>query len=184
MAARCSCGDRSRAAMIGQKLGSYVVESELGRGGMGVVYRARHVTLGRPAAIKVLLPQFSLQPDVVQRFFNEAKAATLVRHLGIVEIYDFGLLHTGIAFIAMELLSGESLATRMARGTLSQRRGLGTIRQICGALGAVHGLGIVHRDLKPDNVFLISDPEVHGGERIKLLDFGIAKLSQDSSAPA
>jgi serine/threonine protein kinase len=170
--------------MIGQQVGNYIIERELGRGGMGAVYGARHTTLGRPAAVKVLLPQFTATPDIVQRFVNEAKAATSIRHLGIVEIYDFGLMNTGVAFIAMELLNGESLAKRIAHRRMSIPGCLATIRQMCGALGAAHDLGIIHRDLKPDNVFLIPDPEVPGGERIKLLDFGIAKLSQDASETA
>ncbi len=166
--------------MIGQQVGSYLIESQIGEGGMGAVYRATHVMLRRPAAIKVLLPQFSVNADFVQRFFNEAKAATSIRHLGIVEIYDFGLNPGGVAYIAMELLRGESLARRMKRGRLPVHASLGIIRQMCGALGAAHELGIVHRDLKPDNVFIVPDGEVATGERIKLLDFGIAKLTQDS----
>lgn len=167
--------------MIGLQVGNYIIESELGKGGMGMVYRAHHIMLGRPAAVKVLLPQYSATPEIVQRFFNEAKAATSIRHLGIVEIYDFGVMSSGLAFIAMELLSGESLAARISKHRMSLKSSLATIRQICGALSAAHDAGIVHRDLKPDNVFMIPDAEVPGGERIKLLDFGIAKVSEETS---
>src|SRR5262249_32908668 len=132
--------------------------------------------LGRPAAIKVLLPELSQQREIVARFFNEARAATAIRHPGIVEIYDFGYLAGGAAYIAMEFLDGESLASRIQR-----ERRLSVIatahlgRQIAAALQAAHAKSITHRDLKPDNVFLIRDPEI--GERVKLLDFGIAKLA-------
>ncbi|HMG52347.1 MAG TPA: serine/threonine-protein kinase [Kofleriaceae bacterium] len=153
----------------------------IGRGGMGAVYAAEHTLLGRPAAIKILLPDLSQKQDVVMRFFNEARAATAIRHPGIVEIYDFGWTPDGAAFIVMEHLQGETLARRAARARLPWPAALAIARQIAGALSAAHAKGIVHRDLKPDNVFLVSDPEVPGGERIKLLDFGIAKLAGDSS---
>jgi serine/threonine-protein kinase len=168
--------------MIGATVGSYVIEKKLGEGGMGAVYAARHRTLGRAAAVKVLLPQYSAAPDIVQRFFNEAKAATSIHHPGIVEVYDFGTVEDGTAYIAMELLKGETLGARADRG-LALREALGIVRLICGALGAAHDAGIIHRDLKPDNVFVIPDPDVPGGERIKLLDFGIAKLTQAAAGP-
>jgi len=162
----------------GLTLGSYTVERELGRGGMGAVYSAVHTLLGRRAAVKVLLAELSRNQDLVQRFFNEARAATAIKHPSIVEIYDFGWAPDGSAYIVMELMEGESLATRLAR----QRRlpvavALTVARQIANALAAAHRAGIVHRDLKPDNVFLVADVEVVGGERVKLLDFGIAKLA-------
>ncbi len=147
---------------------------------MGAVFRATHALLGRPAAIKLLRPELSRNQDIVNRFFNEARAATAIRHPGIVEIYDFGYVEDGSAYIAMELLNGEALATRLAaRRVLPANEALWLVRQIAGALGAAHACGIVHRDLKPDNVFLVRDPEMPTGERIKLLDFGIAKLSVD-----
>jgi serine/threonine-protein kinase len=168
--------------MQGTPVGSYVITGQIGEGGMGVVYAANHALLGRPAAIKVLLPEFSRNQDIVNRFFNEARAATAIRHPGIVEIYDFGYLGDGSAYIAMELLDGQALAARLAaRRTLPANEALWIVRQIAGALGAAHARQIVHRDLKPDNVFLVRDPEVPTGERIKLLDFGIAKLAGDGT---
>ncbi|MBK9036332.1 MAG: serine/threonine protein kinase [Myxococcales bacterium] len=146
---------------------------------MGVVYAAQHALIGRHAAVKVLLPELSQNQDIVTRFFNEARAATAIRHPGIVEIFDFGYCADGSAYIVMELLAGESLAARMLRGRMSVEGALLVVRQIAGALAAAHAQRIVHRDLKPDNVFLVPDPEVPGGERIKLLDFGIAKLTGD-----
>jgi serine/threonine-protein kinase len=165
-------------AMPASVVGQYRITGVLGRGGMGVVYAAEHTLLGRPAAVKLLLPELSRKQEIVQRFFNEARAATAIRHPGIVEVYDFGwTAEDGSAYIVMELLQGETLRARRERGAMAWGAALAVTRQIAGALGAAHAKGIVHRDLKPDNVFLVLDPEVPGGERIKLLDFGIAKLA-------
>ena len=163
--------------MEGRLIGQYRVTGALGEGGMGVVYAAEHTLLNRPAAVKVLLPRFSGEQAAVTRFFNEARAATAIQHPGIVEIYDFGWTSEGAAFIVMEHLRGETLSARHKRGPMRWSTALALTRQIAGALGAAHAKGIIHRDLKPDNVFLVPDPEVPGGERIKLLDFGIAKLA-------
>jgi tRNA A-37 threonylcarbamoyl transferase component Bud32 len=160
----------------GGTLGSYRLERELGRGGMGAVYVGVHTLLGRRAAVKVLLPELSRHQAIVQRFFNEARAATAIKHPGIVEIYDFGFAADGSAYIVMELLAGESLADRLRRGPLPLATAIQIARQTATALGAAHRSGIVHRDLKPDNVFLVPDAETALGERVKLLDFGIAKL--------
>ena len=165
--------------MLGTSVGTYRITGSIGQGGMGVVYLAEHALLGRQAAVKVLLPELSQNQEIVTRFFNEARAATAIRHPGIVEIYDFGWNPDGSAYIVMEFLQGESLAARITRGRVGVAGGLAIVRQVAGALAAAHAKGIVHRDLKPDNVFLVADPEVPGGERIKLLDFGIAKLAGD-----
>jgi eukaryotic-like serine/threonine-protein kinase len=164
--------------MIGEQLGNYRVLTKLGEGGMGQVFIAEHVLLGKRAAIKVLLPELSQHGDFVTRFFNEARAASMVKHAGLVDIYDFGKHASGSAFIVMELLDGESLAGRLRRErALPEPEALEIARQIAGALEATHRKGIVHRDLKPDNVFLVPDENVPGGCRVKILDFGIAKLS-------
>ncbi len=166
--------------MEGRTLGNYVVGALLGEGGMGAVYRAHHALLGRAAAVKVLLPSLSQNEEMVHRFFNEARAATLIRHPGIVEIYDFGYADDGCAYLVMELLEGQSLAARIAAcGRLPVGDAVAIARQVASALGAAHDSGIVHRDLKPDNIFLVPDPDLPGGERIRLLDFGIAKLTSD-----
>jgi len=167
--------------MAAVTIGQYRVTGVIGRGGMGAVYAAEHALLGRPAAIKILLPELSKHQDIVMRFFNEARAATAIRHPGIIEIYDFGWTPEGAAYIVMEFLDGETLGRRASRARFRWQNALAIARQIAGALSAAHAKGIVHRDLKPDNVFLVSDPEVPGGERIKLLDFGIAKLAGDST---
>ncbi|HSK01664.1 MAG TPA: serine/threonine-protein kinase [Kofleriaceae bacterium] len=166
--------------MIGQVLGSYRIVAELGKGGMGVVYRGEHVQLGRPAAIKVLLPQMSSDPQIVQRFFNEARAASSIEHPGIVEIYDYGH-EGGRAYIVMALLRGESLDHRLMR-PMAPLEAASLIAQVASALAAAHARGIVHRDLKPDNIYLVPNELVPGGIQVKLLDFGIAKLADDGAS--
>jgi serine/threonine protein kinase len=170
--------------IIGAVLGSYRVTAELSRGGMGAVYRARHELLGRPAAVKLLHPDLTENDELVQRFFNEAKAATAIDHPGIIEVYDFGYTEDGRAYIIMEFLDGQPLARRIAeKGRLPQVEAAQIARGIASALTAAHAKGIVHRDLKPDNVFIIPDPDVPGGERPKVLDFGIAKLIEAHGVP-
>jgi serine/threonine-protein kinase len=165
---------------IERHIGNYRILRQLSEGGMGVVYAAEHRLLGRPAAIKVLLEQFSRHPQIIQRFFTEARAATAIRHPGIVEIYDFGHQDDGSAYIAMELLEGEDLDTRIRRlGRLPVGQAIHMAMQIASALAAAHAHSVVHRDLKPANIFLVPDPQVVGGERIKLLDFGIAKVAAE-----
>ncbi|MEJ7599845.1 MAG: serine/threonine-protein kinase [Kofleriaceae bacterium] len=169
--------------MVGAMLGSYRVLAELSRGGMGTVYRAEHTLLGRPAAIKLLRPELTGNHELVQRFFIEAKAATAIRHPGIIEIYDFGYTDDGQAYLVMELLDGEPLGVRIAtRGRLTETDAASIARGIASALKAAHGKGIVHRDLKPDNVFVVADPDGPTGERVKVLDFGIAKLADAVAA--
>ena len=159
-------------------LGAYAIERELGRGGMGAIYLGVHQTLGKRAAIKVLLPELSRRDDLIARFWAEARAVTAIKHASIVDVYDYGVTPDGRTFIVMEYLEGETLGARLkARGMLPVPQAVAIARQIANALGAAHAVGVVHRDLKPDNVFLVPDPEVTGGERVKLLDFGVAKLA-------
>jgi serine/threonine-protein kinase len=166
--------------VIGETLGNYLVTARIGEGGMGAVYLAQHTLLGRRAAIKVLQPQLSHNQELVARFFNEARATTSIQHPGIVQVFDFGHHPGGSAFLVMELLEGESLSARLAaRGRLPLVETLRIARHCASALGAAHAAGIVHRDLKPDNIFLVPDPQVDGGERAKILDFGIAKLGAE-----
>jgi serine/threonine protein kinase len=161
----------------GTQVGAYRVLHRIGEGGMGSVWLAEHVALGRRAALKVLHPEFSARAEIVARFFNEARAATAIADPGIVQIFDFGQHVDGSAYIVMELLDGEPLDRRLARqGALAIRDALRIMRQVASSLGAAHSRGIVHRDLKPENIFVVRDPEVPGGERAKVLDFGIAKL--------
>jgi serine/threonine-protein kinase len=160
----------------GTQVGAYRVLERLGAGGMGEVWLAEHTKLGRRAAIKVLHRGMSSQPEIVSRFFNEARAATAIADPGIVQVFDFGE-HGGNSYIVMELLDGEALDKRLQRvGALQVADALRITRQVASSLDAAHARGIVHRDLKPENVFLVRDAEVIGGERAKILDFGIAKL--------
>jgi serine/threonine protein kinase len=158
--------------------GNYRILSKIADGGMGTVYRGEHSLIGRRVAIKVLLPEFTANQEIVHRFFNEAKATSAIQHPGIVEIFDFGYLDTGAAYIVMELLDGVTLARRIKeRGMMGEGEAAALLRAVCNALAAAHDKGIVHRDLKPDNIFLVPDLESATGERPKLLDFGIAKLT-------
>ncbi len=163
--------------MLGSILGKYRLVSKLGEGGMGTVYLAEHTLLGSLAAVKVLLPQHVADPSVVQRFFNEARAASAIKHMGIVDIFDVGRLHDGTSFIVMELLRGETLAQRLRRGGLTLTQVVSVVAQIASALAAAHAAHVVHRDLKPENIFLIDDRGAPAGLRVKLLDFGVAKLT-------
>jgi serine/threonine-protein kinase len=157
-------------------VGSYELIKLLGEGGMGTVYLAQHTLLRRRAALKLLHPKYSHQPEIVERFFNEARAATSIADPGIVQIFDFGY-HDDIAFIVMEFLEGESLDARLKRlGHMAAADVLKLSRQLALSLYAAHQRGVIHRDLKPENILVVPDSEVSGGERTKILDFGIAKL--------
>jgi serine/threonine-protein kinase len=149
---------------------------------MGAVFMAEHTVIGKLVAIKVLHARMCESETVVARFFNEARATSAIRHPGIVEVFDFGHDDDGAAYLVMELLDGESLKTRMRRDKpLDWQVATRLAAQIARALDAAHKRGITHRDLKPDNLFLVRDPEVTGGERVKILDFGICKLAPERS---
>jgi serine/threonine-protein kinase len=167
----------------GVQIGGYRVLRQIGEGGMGAVWMAEHAMLGRRAAIKILHSIHSTRQEIVTRFFNEARAATAISDPGIIQIFDFGFHTDGSAYIVMELLEGEPLDRRLKRlGALSIEDALRICRQVASTVGAAHARGIIHRDLKPENIFMVRDPEVAGGERAKVLDFGIAKLSGDLGA--
>jgi serine/threonine-protein kinase len=147
---------------------------------MGTVYQAEHIVLHSPAAVKILLPQHSQDATVVDRFFQEARAASAIRSPGIVEVFDFGRLANGQAYIAMELLRGEDLTSFLARHkVLDPSVATHIALEMFAALNATHLIGVVHRDLKPDNIYLVRDAGAPGGVRVKILDFGIAKLIGD-----
>jgi len=154
----------------GQKIGPYEVISQLGAGGMGEVYRARDSRLGRDVAIKVLPASFSSDPDRLQRFAQEARAAAALSHPNIMAIFDIGD-NQGSPYVVSELLEGETLRERLRTGALSSRKTIDYALQITKGLAAAHEKGIVHRDLKPENLFVTDDG------RVKILDFGLAKLT-------
>jgi len=160
--------------------GRYLVEGMLGEGGMGLVYRVRHVVLKRPLAIKVLRPEVSANPQVLARFRQEAQSASAIGNQHIIDVVDFGLLPDGSTYFVMEFLDGSPLSKVIEREVpLSIPRFIHIAKQLCDALGAAHGVGIVHRDLKPDNIFLVR----RGSEAdfVKVLDFGIAKVGGSTS---
>ncbi|MBE7448293.1 MAG: serine/threonine protein kinase [Kofleriaceae bacterium] len=169
--------------MEGETVGSYRIARLLGKGGMGAVYLAEHALLGRPAALKVLLPALSADDELVGRFFDEARATTSIPDPGIVQIFDFGYHTDGSAYIVMEYLEGETLDVRVeGDGPLPPVTALRIARQVATSLQAAHERGVIHRDLKLENVFLIQDAAVPGGERAKILDFGIAKLTRSDGS--
>jgi serine/threonine protein kinase len=144
------------------------------------VYEALHEASCRVVALKLLQPQLSASRQAVARFFHEARSAARVHDPGIVEVYDSGYADDGCAFIAMARLEGESLATRLSHPepiSLALLRYLGM--ELSRTVGAAHAQQLVHRDLKPDNVFLAHDPQLPFGVRVKVLDFGMAKLNPD-----
>src|SRR6516164_6482953 len=160
----------------GSKLGPYDVQAAIGAGGMGEVYRARDARLSRDVAIKILPASFSSDPDRLQRFAQEARAAAALSHPNILSIYDIGDDH-GAPYVVSELLEGETLRDRLRNGPLNSRKAIEYAVQIAKGLAAAHEKGIIHRDLKPENLFLTNDG------RVKILDFGLAKLTQIEAAP-
>lgn len=160
---------------LGLVLGPYRLVREIGRGGMGVVYEARHGTLGSRVAVKLLSPHPGGAISQSERVLQEALAASSVRHPGVVHVLDVGHLEDGTPYILMEYLEGESLRDRLFRlRHLSPDEATRMLRQLASALATVHAAGVVHRDIKPENVMLVPDDVAEGNERPKLLDFGIA----------
>lgn len=171
------------AISTNQIIGSYRIIGLLGEGGMGAVYEAVHTTLNRRVAIKTLHPQYADDPILAARFLQEAKAANLIQHPGVVQIFEFGQIPGGPPYFIMEYLEGETLSARIRRAAKKPSGRLGTPGLVaCSAVArvcaVVHKQGLVHRDLKPANIMIVPDPDLPGGERFKLLDFGIVKAAQ------
>jgi Tol biopolymer transport system component len=162
------------ALTSGTKLGPYEIQSPLGAGGMGEVYRARDTRLGRDVALKILPESFAREGDRLHRFEQEARAVAALNHPNILAIFDTGQ-DNGSPFLVSELLEGETLREILDGGALPQRKVIDYGVQIAQGLAAAHEKGIVHRDLKPENIFVTRDG------RIKILDFGLAKLAQKAS---
>ena len=161
--------------LVGQVVADrYHVIKKLGEGGMGQVYLAEHVKMGRRSAIKVMNPSMVHDPDAVARFNREAANASRISHPNVCAIYDFGETPDGLIYLAMEFIEGEPLTDLLERdGALPVPRSVGIFAQVADALHAAHDLGIVHRDLKPDNVMLTR--RKGGADVVKVVDFGIAK---------
>ena len=158
--------------------GRYVIDENIGEGGMATVYRARHKLIDRPCAIKILAPQMARDAVVRERFRREAKSAQSLAHPNIIEIYDQGDTDDGTAYIVMELLHGSSLADVIAKGPISFEVAIPLMIQMSRGIARAHDLGVIHRDLKPENTFVCKRPG--SPELVKLLDFGIARSRTDS----
>ncbi len=168
-------------SLIGQTLDSkYLIEKELGRGGMGAVFLATHIGTERPVALKVIVPQFMERAEFVERFRREARAAGRLRHPNVVDVTDFGFADTiqgRVAYLVMEYLDGCTLGEILEEEKqLPLGWTLDILEQVCSAVHEAHEQGIIHRDLKPDNIWL--EPNQRGGYTVKVLDFGIAKLEE------
>ena len=161
----------------GDRLGPYEIVSALGAGGMGEVYRAHDGRLGRDVAVKVLPAGLSADPERLRRFEQEARASAALNHPNILAVYDIGQ-HDGAPYIVSELLAGQTLRERLNDGALPVRKAVEYAVQIAHGLGAAHEKGIAHRDLKPENIFVTTDG------RLKILDFGLAKLIERAPAAA
>ena len=174
-----------KEASLPERIGGYQILRKIGAGGMGAVYEGLNESIERRVAIKILHARYSHDPETARRFINEARAVNRIDHPGVVQISDHGQLDDGSAYIVMELLHGESLGTRLRRcGALAVGESIDLAAQIAEALTAAHARNIIHRDLKPDNVMVVSDRQMPTGERIKVLDFGIAKLTEGERSNA
>jgi Tol biopolymer transport system component len=167
---------------VGTRLGPYEIESLVGAGGMGEVYKARDTRLDRVVALKILSPVLAAHPDLRDRFEREARAISNVAHPNICTLFDLGR-ESGIDFLVMEFLEGETLAARLERGALPFDHALSIAIDVVSALETAHRRGIVHRDLKPGNVMLVRRTGLSGTPVAKLLDFGLAKLAVEAPVP-
>jgi serine/threonine-protein kinase len=166
----------SRDVLVGKQLGDFVVKRRIGAGGMGIVYEGEHPIIGRKVAIKILRPEFS-EGGAARDLIAEARAASAVRHRGIIDIFGFGTIpHVG-QYLVMEYLEGTPLDELISqRAPMLEAEVITLLDELLAALGAAHAKGVIHRDLKPGNIFVVMDSG--GGESVKVLDFGLAKRSE------
>jgi serine/threonine-protein kinase len=178
MAQRVAQASKPTDPMLGRVIaGRYRLEVRIGEGGMGVVYRARHVLIDRIVAVKLIRPDLRGETHLRAWMLREARAANRVDHAHIIDIHDIGETEEGELYLVMEYLVGLSLSSELARGTMQLSRGVDILEQMCAALARAHDLGVVHRDLKSDNILLTT----RGGRKdfVKILDFGLAHLAMD-----
>src|SRR3954467_11850948 len=157
--------------------GRYRLEAGAGEGGMGVVYRARHVLIDRVVALKLIRPDLRGETHLRAWMLREARAANRVDHAHIIDIHDIGETEDGELYLVMEYLVGNALSGEVAKGAMPIARGVDILEQMCAALARAHDLGVVHRDLKSDNILLTA----RGGRKdfVKILDFGLAAIARD-----
>ena len=178
MAQRLPQPSKPADPMLGRVIaGRYRLEARIGEGGMGVVYRARHVLIDRVVAVKLIRPDLRGETHLRAWMLREARAANRVDHAHIIDIHDIGETEEGELYLVMEYLVGTSLSSELARGAMPLARGVDVLEQMCAALARAHDLGVVHRDLKSDNILLTT----RGGRKdfVKILDFGLAHLAMD-----
>jgi len=178
MAQRLAQPAKPADPMLGRVIaGRYRLEARIGEGGMGVVYRARHVLIDRVVAVKLIRPDLRGETHLRAWMLREARAANRVDHAHIIDIHDIGETEEGELYLVMEYLVGQSLSGELARGSMALARGVDILEQMCAALARAHDLGVVHRDLKSDNILLTT----RGGRKdfVKILDFGLAHLAMD-----
>ncbi len=157
--------------------GRYLIEEELGSGGMGTVYRARHQIIGRDVALKFLEPTLIKNERQRKRFLGEARAANQINHEHIIDITDFGETEDGMVYMVMEYLEGRTLSEEIEKGPMLPRRALRIATQVALGLARAHELGVVHRDIKPANIYLVR--RKMDTDYVKILDFGVARIEQD-----
>jgi eukaryotic-like serine/threonine-protein kinase len=169
-------GDQGELAP-GSRVSEYEIEAKIGEGAMGMVYRAIHTAIHKQVAIKIMTPKLFDAPESVKRFVAEARAIASIGHPGIVDVFGFGRVADGRAYLVMELLEGTSLSDRMKQGRLPLDEACEIVRQVARSLEAAHASDVVHRDLKPENVFILKGEDDR--PRVKLLDFGLAKQTNN-----
>src|SRR5499426_1846694 len=171
--------EEDSGSLVGKVLdGQYQIEAMLGKGGMGAVYRARHILLGDRVAIKVLPPEVRNNADWLRRFRREGQAARRFRHPNAVTVYDLRTAGDGTIYMVMEYVEGHTLDAEIKkRGRFTAKEAFEILTPIISVLDTAHSMGVVHRDLKPENI-MIGNPSGNGGPIIKLLDLGIAKMRE------
>ena len=174
-----------KSNFVGTLIGRYRVTRAIGHGGIGAVYEAVQDAIGYRAAVKILGAQLATDPrqkQYVDRFLDEARAVNLINHPGVVRVFDFGETDDHIVYILMELLEGQTLSSRLADAQQGKSKRMSVlqvmrlVRQTAAAMAQAHEKAVIHRDLKPENIILVSDSDVPGGERVKILDFGLARF--------
>lgn len=172
----------ARTAASAERIGPYRVLRVIGQGGMGTVYEGLRAGIDRRVAIKILHPDLAAKPDARARLYREASAVNRVGHPGLAEVTEVEHLPDGGLYLVMEYLRGETLAARLVRsgGTLPLHAAVQLGIHLADILVAAHAHGVVHRDIKPSNIMLVPDSQMPDGERVKLIDFGIAKLASEA----